>query len=67
MKKVIALSGYYDKVMKRRVTTGDEFVVTDERFAKLSTNDNDAGKALVKEKTSDIKKTTKEVRTEKKQ
>lgn len=67
MKKVVALAAYYDKVMKRKVTSEDEFMVTDERFAELTSKDNDAGKALVKEKVVDAKKLVKDAKTEKKQ
>lgn len=50
MKKVVAITGYYDKVLKRRVTSGDEFAVTDERFKELSTNENESKRKLVKQK-----------------
>ena len=48
--KAVCIKSYYDKVLHRTVTVGDELEVDQDRFKQLSTADNDAKQILVEAK-----------------
>ena len=48
--KAVCIKGYYDKVLHRTVTVGEELELDQERFGQLSTTENDSGQILVEAK-----------------
>lgn len=54
--RAICIESYYDKVLHRTVTVGEEIELDQKRFKQLSSANNDAKQVLVKAKKDTTEK-----------